>query len=210
MLNTVIVIDYQNVNLVGLNLFNKGLQSHVPKIDPIIFSRQLLKKRESSQRSKSFPAVISKILVFSGLPSPTYDPERNAKALSQAARWQRNPKISTHHRPLKYEFKRNSMGKLLIDENGKKIIIKRKEKGIDVLCALALVREAQNFDLVILASQDSDLIPAIDEACSLGRAKIETFSWYSRENRRSKELVPERHRVWNTRMDELDYLKCLE
>lgn len=210
MLDTAVIIDYQNVNLVGFNLFNKGLQSNNLSMNPLEFSRQLLIKRESSQRSKNFPTKLSKVLVFSGLPSPTYDPERNAQALSQAAQWQKNPMISMYHRPLRYEFKRRNDGKILLDQNGKNIIAKRKEKGIDVLCALALVREAQKFDLVILASQDSDLIPAIDEACALGRAKIETFSWYLKENRRSKELRPEYHQVWNTRLDQSDYLKCLE
>ncbi|HEY4420939.1 MAG TPA: hypothetical protein VGN22_15560 [Pseudonocardia sp.] len=54
----------------------------------------------------------------------------------------------------------------------------KSEKGIDVLCALAMVREARSpdVDLGILASHDSDLEPALDEAIALQYAKVETFS----------------------------------
>jgi hypothetical protein len=78
------------------------------------------------------------------------------------------------------------------------------EKGVDVLCALALIREARdpNIDLVILASQDTDLEPALDEALSLGTAKVETASWYDNVDRRaSKEIRPRKPaRIWNTRL----------
>ncbi|NMH98748.1 NYN domain-containing protein [Pseudonocardia sp. K10HN5] len=54
-----------------------------------------------------------------------------------------------------------------------------REKGVDVRCALTFVREARqpDIDLVILASHDSDLDPALDEAAALGMAKVETFCW---------------------------------
>jgi len=204
------VIDYQNVNLVGLNLFRHSLQNKSLSLNPLKFSEQLLIKRELNQKSEKFKAILGQVIVFSGLPSPTYDPEQNAKAWSQKAKWEQDSKVSIYHRPLKYDFQRDETGKIILDESGSKIVIRRREKGIDVLCALALVREAKKFDLVILASQDSDLIPAIDEACALGSAKIETFSWYTKDNRRSRELKPEKHKVWNTRLDELDYLKCLD
>ena len=74
---------------------------------------------------------------------------------------------------------------------------------MDVLCALAMVREAQNpsFDLVVLASQDSDLEPALDEAILLATAKIETTSWFdSQSPRASREIRPSARKIWNTRL----------
>lgn len=61
--------------------------------------------------------------------------------------------------------------------DGKWIVQGKKEKGINVLCALALVREASaaDVDLVILASHDSDLAPALDEAIRLSSSKVETL-----------------------------------
>jgi len=51
------------------------------------------------------------------------------------------------------------------------------------MCALAVLRHArrQDIDLVILASLDSDLIPALDEVVSIGQ-KVETISWWSPED----------------------------
>ena len=93
------------------------------------------------------------------------------------------------------------------------IIHSRSEKGIDVLCALALVREAQNpmIDLVILASQDTDLEPALDEAMMLGKAKIETSSWNVPNSYRSTEIRPTYPRkIWNTKMDKSTFLCSLD
>jgi hypothetical protein len=76
-------------------------------------------------------------------------------------------------------------GQPIRDINGHKIPIGRpKEKGIDGLCALACVREAArpDVDLVVLASRDTDLVPALDEVYDFRGADpkryagIETFT----------------------------------
>lgn len=80
------------------------------------------------------------------------------------------------------------------------------------MCALALVREARNedVDLVILASHDSDLEPALDEALALGTAKVETFCWFDSTQRGStRQLRPGNgRRVWNTRLGETEFGNC--
>ncbi len=107
-------------------------------------------------------------------------------------------------RPLKYKYEWTGDGRKATDSQGVPIVSGKDEKGVDVLCALALVREAQDPDieLVILASQDTDLEPALDEALMLRKAKIETASWHSPTEYWSREIRPTRpHRIWNTRMD---------
>jgi hypothetical protein len=76
----------------------------------------------------------------------------------------------------------------------------KQEKGIDVLVALAVLREARVPDtsLVILASTDTDLAPVLDEAFELHLAKIETVSWWSPDHR-NQQLRADRAVVWNTR-----------
>jgi hypothetical protein len=93
------------------------------------------------------------------------------------------------------------------------VVTGKREKGIDVLCALAVVRQAADpgTDLVILASTDTDLLPAIEEARDLGIAKIETASWYHPAHpphERGFELRLGRgHRShWNTRLTEPDFI----
>jgi uncharacterized LabA/DUF88 family protein len=89
---------------------------------------------------------------------------------------------------------------------------KPQEKGIDVLCALAVVREAADpdIDLVILCSQDTDLEPALDEAIALGSAKVETASWFDPASpHSSREIRPARGtRIWNTRLNATAFAAC--
>lgn len=84
-----------------------------------------------------------------------------------------------------------------------------REKGIDVLCALAIVREARrtDVDLVILASHDTDLVPALDEAIEMKAAQIETFSWYSPPRARGQ-LRPTVRPIWNTRLGNTEFMNC--
>jgi hypothetical protein len=91
-------------------------------------------------------------------------------------------------------------------------IIKRQEKGVDVLCALQLVKAALDSDIsyVILASQDSDLVPALDEVISLNGAASETASWYRPGDYRSREIRPESKAIWNTRMNFANYEASLD
>lgn len=106
------------------------------------------------------------------------------------------------------------------DINGRKIPVGRpQEKGIDVLCALACVREAQrsDIDLVMLATRDTDLIPALDEVYDSREqdpsrwARIETVSWFNRrwreENTQSfGSLQPTTpRRIWNTNLGRDSY-----
>ena len=64
----------------------------------------------------------------------------------------------------------------------------RREKGIDVLCALALVDLARSgrYDVVVLASRDTDLAPALDNAARTTRTKIEAVKWFDPADRRTK------------------------
>jgi hypothetical protein len=45
-------------------------------------------------------------------------------------------------RPLKYRYERTEDGRKATDTTGRPIIVERLEKGVDVLCALALILEA--------------------------------------------------------------------
>jgi len=98
-------------------------------------------------------------------------------------------------RPLKYEYERGADGRPIRDVNGQRIVVGApREKGVDVLCALAAVRAAQDsgIELVILASSDTDLAPALDEIRRLGTAK--RCSWRPYDERQPVRLRFERLR----------------
>lgn len=211
-LRAVIVMDYQNIHLTGHGLFMISRHSgkHEALIDPLLFANQLLLARNRAQRPGYDHAVLERVLVYRGLPSAESDPEFYARNLAQKAHWERDDRVQVTHRPLKYQYVRDAEGAPVTDATGKRIVQGKKEKGVDVLCALALVREAARpeVDLAVLASHDSDLQPALDEAVQLRRAKVETVNWYDPQQRyRSQQLRPESptSAVWNTRLGEREF-----
>jgi uncharacterized LabA/DUF88 family protein len=80
-----------------------------------------------------------------------------------------------------------------------------REKGVDVLVALKVVRAALDpqFDVVILASHDTDLEPALEIAVGDGQAKIEPAGWSS-----ARVLRPSGVRLWHTALSAADMLKA--
>ena len=143
-------------------------------------------------------------------PSTTTKPY--ARNQAQKAHWERDRRVTVQLRPLKYRYQRDGSGRPLVDVDGKWVVTGKDEKGVDVLCALAVVREARkpDVDLVVLASQDSDLEPALDEAIALRTAKIETFCWFDyAQPHKARQLRPgSGRRVWNTRMGETEFRNC--
>lgn len=213
-LRAAVVVDYQNVHLTAHELFpiSKHLPRHESLIDPVHFGNQLISTRNHAQRPGMDHAVLAQMLVYRGQPSAEHDPKPYARNQAQKAHWERDPRVTVHHRPLKYRYERDSTGQLVYGADGKRIVESKGEKGIDVLCALAVVREARrsDVDLVILASHDSDLEPALDEALTLHSAKIETFCWHDPNQRhRIRQLRPGNDRsIWNTRLGETEFRNC--
>lgn len=213
-LRAVVVIDYQNVHLTGHCLFaiSKHLPRHESLVDPLNFANQLIQARNHAQHPGMDHASLSKVIVYRGQPSAVHDPKPYARNQAQKAHWERDQRVQVHLRPLKYRYEYDNSGRPLTDSDGKRIVIGKDEKGVDVLCALAVVREARdpNCDLVILASQDTDLEPALDEALALQTAKIETVCWFDpTQPRRTRQLRPSSgRRLWNTRLGETEFVNC--
>lgn len=214
-LRATVVIDYQNVHLTGHGLFasTQHLPKHETLIDPLHFANQLIRARNAAQRAGHPSSVLRRVLVFRGQPAPEHDGRGYARSLAQKSQWERDSKVQVTLRPLKYEYVRAGDGRPATDTDGRKIVNgPPREKGVDVLCALALVREAQDpsIDLVILASSDSDLAPALDEVQRLGTAKVETCCWYDKAQRLGYQLWPtdKARPVWNTRLDEAAFRAC--
>ena len=215
-LRTVIVVDYQNVHLTGHSRFEatRWRPKHEALIDPLHFAHQLLSQRNSRQREGWPSASLALVDVYRGLPSPDHEPAAYARNLAQKRHWERDGRVRVTHRPLRYRYERDESGIPVRDpQTGLKIPVgPPTEKGVDVMCALALLRHAQSpdVDLVILASLDSDLIPALDEVSSLGK-RVETFSWWNPRMRGFEmHLSDPEKRVWNTRLNEQAFLRCLD
>lgn len=206
-LQAVIVIDYQNLHLVGHGLFKPDMPKHECLVHPLHYANRLLHERNRNQKDGYAKAVLKKVLVYRGLPANDVDPDGYSRNQAQKAEWEKDNRIGVQYRPLKYVYDRTRDGDISTDDRGRAKVKKVQEKGIDVLCSLALVRESLDptTGLVILASQDTDLAPALDEVLNYNAAKVETASWFKAgEQRKSKEIQPwdRSRRIWNTRMSQ--------
>ena len=180
-----VIIDYQNVHNIAHDMFGReDEQLHESLIDPLLYAQELIRVRNEGQGEGYEAATLNRVLVYRGLPSSEYEPRANSYNMRQKAHWERDPRVKVMHRPLRYELQRTYDGTPERDEDGRVVINFKEEKGIDVLCALAAVREACNSQtkLVVVASHDSDLEPALDEARGLGTAHVEVSRWHNPES----------------------------
>lgn len=219
MLRTTFVLDYQNVHLTARDVFDPKGEEHQSLIHPVNFAKQALLRRNSRQRSGFPHAALSRVLVYRGLHHVDHDWEQHRRCQDQATQWRADGAI-VELRDLKYTYQHGADGHPVIDVNGQKVPKGRpKEKGIDVLCALASVREAVDpaVDLVLLASRDTDLKPVLDElydfrgADPSRYARIETVAWFDPQARQDgrfaggslRPTAP--RRIWNTNLDRSCY-----
>lgn len=74
---------------------------------------------------------------------------------------------------------------------------------------MRLARSKQ-YDVVVLASRDTDLAPALDEAARLRMAKIEAAKWFDRSDNRTKGNIQTQERIWTTSMDRDHHMRSLD
>ncbi|WP_235821269.1 NYN domain-containing protein [Actinomyces mediterranea] len=199
-----VVIDYQNVHLTGVELYLPGRPKEEGLIDPFKFACQLAKARN---KDGDHEVELARVEVYRGLPLQEDDASAYRRNLEQQANWQSGHVgvVSVNLRPLKYVWEW---------QHGKKVPIRstRQEKGVDVLCALALVRLARSgmYDIVVLASRDTDLAPALDEAASLKKAKVEAAKWYDHDEKRTYGNIKTKARIWTTSMSREHFQHSLD
>lgn len=101
------------------------------------FAQRAIVERNERQREGFALARIERVIAFRGLHHVDHHWEQHRRAQDQAARW-REDGVDVQLRDLKYSYQLGADGRPVIDIHGKKIPLGRpKEKGIDVLCALA-------------------------------------------------------------------------
>ena len=108
-------------------------------------------------------------------------PGSNRAAMRQNAKWESFPNVVVRTRPLRYppDFPKS----------------KPVEKGIDVQIALdfALMAVRGEYDVGVLMSRDTDLLPALEEAVGLGTVEVEVAAWRADEPPRRRLRLPGAH-----------------
>lgn len=212
-LNVSLVVDYQNVHLTAHDLFTDGHEStHKSLLHPLHFANSVISARNSGLKPGFPHGALHTVTCFRGQPLPRFDPEMHRRTAAQRSSWEKSdPRVKVVYRPLKYVTRKTGYS----TTHGTTYEVESvTEKGIDVLCATAVLTEAlrPEIDLVILASQDTDLAPCLDAALALKRAKIETVQWWNPGSGRTVgHLQPlSGERIWNTRLSEEHFLRSLD
>lgn len=187
-------IDYQNLHLSAHDRFDPFGPIHRSVIHPVMFANCLEKVRNSLV----YEAVhIDSIHVFRGQPSNEHEHVAAGRNKAQAAEWTRDRRVTIHSRALRYPRDWPTAP--------------AREKGVDVALAIAFIRAAIETpaDVLILASRDTDLLPALEAARTIDGAIVEVGGWEG--DSRLRFSGPEnKHRLWNTQLKDEHYRNCLD
>ncbi len=140
---------------------------------------------------------LESISVFRGEPSARHSRAGQAACQRQVRFWKAQRNVTPITRPLKYF-------PVATDRFGN-TTWEPREKGIDVLIALTMAVGAlrDEYDVAILVSADTDLVPALELGCELGK-RCEVATWQGRSNNRSRLSIPGRN-LWCHWLAEKDY-----
>ncbi|WP_082948196.1 NYN domain-containing protein [Mycobacterium sp. 852014-52450_SCH5900713] len=183
-----VFIDYQNLHLsAGEAFVVPGMPPHTYLIHPAKFADVLMKRRQIYGRG----GTVQNIYVYRGQPSSAKEPRQAARNKAQKAEWERDRRVKVATRALRYPQNWPTD--------------KAKEKGVDVKLAIDFARCAltTNTDTLILASRDTDLVPALEMALDLGKAHIEVAGW----SNTSRLRIPGKQ-LWSTSLSGAEFTAC--
>ena len=167
----VIFVDYQNAYHSARGLFHDHREDPpwMGQFDPVRLGEHILRSGDDSAR------VVSQIRMYRGLPDTAKQTGSNRAAMRQNTKWESLPNVVVRTRPLRYppDFPKS----------------KPMEKGIDVQIALdfGLMAVRGEYDVGVLMSRDTDLLPVLEEAVGLGTVEVEVAAWRADK--------PPRHRL---------------
>lgn len=186
-----VFIDYENTRFTARDVFGD------PTRDPYTFGHVLplrlgLMLKQLGESVDPTRELIS-VMVYRGRPGPKGGHRAQAGSARQFAAWEAQPLVTVRSRPLRYQPTEWSLGK--------PIRWRAEEKGIDVMMALDIALGARDdiYDVAVVVSADSDLVPAIEIALAAGK-RVETAMWWSPAQRHRRMKMPGR-RLWNHALD---------
>lgn len=158
-----VFIDYQNAHLSGHEQWcNYGSPVHQCLLDP-------LKLAERVTAARAPGGIVKSVRVYRGRPDPRKEAASAARSDRQASAWQMDSRVKVYRRPLRYPRDWGQPG----------CFEKAREKGVDVSLAIDMVRLALEgkYEVGILFSRDTDLIPALELVFDLPHVHTEVATW---------------------------------
>ena len=189
------------------NVYRDARRAFFEEYDPGIYGQVLPRLLGNVLLGKTKvpdPELVG-VRVYTGRPDGTLSPKTYAAHLRQCAKWERDPVVTLRWRPLRYEWGTLPPAPGEPDRRG-------VQKGVDVQLAVDLVRMYLHgeYDVGIVASTDTDLLPAIEALYEfdrgLGFAPVETSAWSSDKLKKALHL-PGRA-LWSHRLDANDFAQC--
>ncbi|MCK9895968.1 NYN domain-containing protein [Frankia sp. AgB32] len=183
-----VFIDYQNVHFSARSRFLPAdAPRHHGHVDPGRVAERIVAGRR-------FGGELTSVRVYRGRPSPDHQQAAARASDRQAARWERDPRVTVVRRQLRYPKSWP--------------VEPAQEKGIDVALAVDFVRLAceNAYDVGILFSRDTDLVPALEAVRDLesGLVHVEVASWTGA----SRIRFPDSQLPWCHYLGADDYEAC--
>lgn len=181
-------IDYQNLHLSAHECFEPDMPVHNSLIHPGLFADEVQRVRNGLVHT---PVTIEKIHVYRGQPSSEREVQAAARNKAQRAAWERDRRVKVFSRSLRYPHDWPDTPS--------------REKGVDVMLAVTLMRASIEHwaDVLILASRDTDLLPALEAARDIDKSIVEVAGW-----RTMSRLQIPHVRLWATGLDIAEYTAC--
>ncbi len=153
-----VFLDYENALRTGRDMFKPGAQPWTCAPDPVRLSQRVMRKRPDDP-----PVELAQVNVYRGRPDPRKERQATSTSDRQKASWERDNRVNVTRRPLTYRQWPDHPP---------------VEKGIDVKLAVDLIHAViqGTYDVLIIFSSDTDLVPAVELANEIG-AQVETSTW---------------------------------
>jgi len=146
-------IDYQNMHFTALGEFCPyGTPPEDALVHPLLIAERIVQKRSTKRAS-----ALEYVKVYRGRPNPAHHPSMTSANDAQKAAWERDARVTVIRRDLNYRGWPQQPP---------------REKGIDVKLAVDLVQSSMlaEYDVAVVFSGDTDLLPALEMAFPLHRA----------------------------------------
>lgn len=189
-----VFLDYENVHRTGHHQFaGVGEPLHQTVVNPLLIAERLVSKRKAGGELHS-------VYAYRGRPVPEFQARPASANDVQAATWSEDPQVHVIRRDLKYDW----------NEDG---TFTAREKGIDVALAVGLTEGAldKKFDVAIVFSGDTDLLPALELVFTRRLAHLEIATWSGKKPLWFPEFLrenPPRRLPYCHFLDEGDFISC--
>ncbi len=160
LLRVCVFLDYQNIYMQARRSFcSRQAPAAAGQVDPLRLAGMLAGRVAG-------PAELTQVRVYRGVPLIGRDQRAHDAATRQVEAWRRSDsRVQVLTRPLRYprDYPR----------------ARPQEKGIDVMLAVDFVRMAVQgeYDVGVLMSHDTDLVPALEAVAGLSRPRCEIAAW---------------------------------